>query len=694
MIKKLVNSFISLIFVLYANNITSEDLIPAEFFACYGNSHSMQLSPDGRYLSILTQPKEDKCDIEPDLQKYVEDDFRGGMLVVQDLESSTKDFIELTSGKGNSSVSSVKWIADDRIIFTTEPTNSSGKSLSAYRLMSMNIDRDRKKRKSRTLYEFKTAQGMLVSPKITSLLPDEPDWIMVKINERRGSVDDYYRLNVKTGAKRLVASGPDIEKEEWLANVVEKADGTPLAAVSNFGDTWRIWRYLPENDEWEIHFTNKCQTPTFFPLSGYEGKWLVAGQDVSKYKTWNEENDKSKLFIYDPEVRSFELLYEDPTYDVAGPVGGCRTADGGAAIDEKTNELIYVSYYAEKPKRLIFNEELAESYEMILQHFTGVYGDDVVVRPITWSKDRNKVIYSVSSSTEPGEYYYFDKENVILTFMWDRSPWIDRSKLSKKVPIQYTARDGLEIHGYLTVPYNSDGKNLPMVVHPHGGPNARDYMSYDTYVQFLSSRGYAVFQPNFRGSTGYGAYHYISANKQFGKTMQDDITDGVNYLIEQGVADPDRIAIFGGSYGGYATMAGLAFTPDLYAAGINFVGVVDLELLQEDSNRNSRRFGGFYDELRLEWGDPDDPNDMEYIIETSPLRQAKNIKSPVLIIHGAQDNNVRLVHARKLADKLESLGKEYEWYVEPYEGHGFGGEQSTLNMFGKVEEFLDKHLKN
>ena len=174
--------------------------------------------------------------------------------------------------------------------------------------------------------------------------------------------------------------------------------------------------------------------------------------------------------------------------------------------------------------------------------------------------------------------------------------------------------------------------------------------------------------------------------------MQDDITDGVNYLIEQGVADPDRIAIFGGSYGGYATMAGLAFTPDLYAAGINYVGVVDLELLQEDSNRNSRRFGGFYDELRLEWGDPDKPEDMEYIIETSPLRQAHNIKSPVLIMHGAQDNNVRLVHARKLADKLDSLGKEYEWYVEPYEGHGFGGEQARLNMYGKVEEFLAKHL--
>ena len=168
-----------------------------------------------------------------------------------------------------------------------------------------------------------------------------------------------------TGAKRKVASGPDISKEEWLAQVVEKADGSPLAAVSNVGDSWRIWRYLPESDTWEIHFTNKCQTPTFFPLSGLDDKWLVAGQDVSKYKTFNEENDKSKLFLYDPNERTFELMYEDPTYDVAGPVGGCRTADGGASIDEKTNELTYVSYYAEKPVRLFFDDEVQSTNDML-----------------------------------------------------------------------------------------------------------------------------------------------------------------------------------------------------------------------------------------------------------------------------------------------------------------------------------------
>ena len=681
MIKKLVNSFISLIFVLYANNISSEDLIPAEFFACYSNSNSMEMSPDGKYIAIVSQPRAPKCDIEPDLQKYVEDDSRGGRLTLYN--TSNGQATTLTSGKGNSSVSGVSWVSNDRIIFNTSPTNSSAKSIDAYALWGMNIDGSKKKK----LFTLKQVQGTFASPRLTSLLPDEPNYVMVAINDRRGSVEDYYRLNIFTGAKRRVAMGPDIDNEEALFDVVEKNDGTPLAAIGNLGDEWRIWRYYDSEDTWDVHFTSKCQTPTFFPLSGYEDKWLVSGQDITKSKTFNKDNDKSKLFLYDPDDRSFELLYEDDTYDVGGPTGGCRTAIGGASIDEKTNELIYVAYYGEKPVRIFFDEDVQATNDMLEGAFP-----DQIVRPITWNKDRSKVVVSVSSSNNPGEYYYFDKENMILTFLWDRSPWLDRSKLSKMTAIKYTARDGLEIHGYLTTPVNSDGKNMPMIVHPHGGPNVRDTYGYDPYVQFLASRGYAVFQPNFRGSTGYGAYHYISANKQFGKDMQDDITDGVYHLIEQGIADKDRIAIFGASYGGYATMAGLTFTPDLYAAGINYVGVVDLELLQEDSNRNSRRFGYYYDELRLEWGDPDNPEDMPYIIETSPLRQAHKIKSPVLIVHGAQDNNVRLVHARKLANKLDSLGKEYEWYVEPYEGHGFRGEQSTLNLFGKVEVFLDKHL--
>ena len=645
------------------------------------------MSPDGKYLAIVGPPRANVCDIEPDLRKYVEEDYRGGQLNLFDLK--TGKITTLTSGTGNGSVANVTWVTNERLVFNTNPTNSSAKTLSAYAMWGMNIDGSKKRKLWEATVKYDSGFGGLIEPVVTSLLREDDDHIMVRVNDRRSSVYDYYKLNVNNGSKKRIAIGPDLEKGEWTADIVTN-NGYPVAQISNFEDTWRLWRYNEKDDNWNIHYSNKCQEPTFFPL-GTTGEnnelWLVAGQDVNKSKVFNEDNDKSKVFVYDPDKRTFDLLFEDDRYDIAGPVGGCRTASGNVSVDSTTLELLSVNYYAEKPVRLFFDEEYGQDYNQLAATFP-----DDVVRIVTTDADRKKFVISVSSSTNPGDYYYYDKEFGTLSFLWERMPWIDRSKLSKMQPISYTARDGLEISGYLTIPVNSDGKNLPMVVHPHGGPNARDYYGFNDYVQFLASRGYAVFQMDFRGSTGYGAKHYISANKQFGKTMQDDITDGVNLLIEEGIADPDRIAIFGGSYGGYATMAGLAFTPDLYAAGINFVGVVDLELLQEGSNRNSQRFNGFFHELRMEWGDPDDPADREYIIESSPLQQAHKIKSPVLIVHGAQDNNVKLEHAIKLRDKLKSLDKEYEWYVEPYEGHGFRGEQSNVNFYNVMEDFLARKL--
>jgi len=680
-------NYFTLPLVLFSLITQADNSIPAEHLACYPNGYQISMSPDGKYLAIVGPPRANVCDIEPDLRKYVEDDYRGGQLNLFDLR--TGKITTLTTGTGNGSVANVTWVSNERLVFNTNPTNSSAKTLSAYAMWGMNIDGSKKRKLWEATVKYDSGFGGLIEPVVTSLLREDDDHIMVRVNDRRSSVYDYYKLNVNNGSKKRIAIGPDLEKSEWTADIVTN-NGYPVAQISNFEDTWRLWRYNKEDDNWDIHYSNKCQEPTFFPLSttGENNElWLVAGQDVSKSKVFNEENDKSKVFVYDPDKRTFDLLFEDDGYDIAGPVGGCRTASGNVSVDSTTLELLSVNYYAEKPVRLFFDEEYGQDYNQLAATFP-----DDVVRIVTTNTDRTKFVISVSSSTNPGDYYYYDKEFGTLSFLWERMPWIDRTKLSKMQPISYTARDGLEISGYLTIPVNSDGKNLPMVVHPHGGPNARDFYGFNDYVQFLASRGYAVFQMDFRGSTGYGAKHYISANKQFGKTMQDDITDGVNLLIEEGIADPERIAIFGGSYGGYATMAGLTFTPDLYAAGINFVGVVDLELLQEGSNRNSQRFNGFYHELRMEWGDPDDPADREYIIESSPLQQAHKIKSPVLIVHGAQDNNVKLEHATKLRDKLKSLGKDYEWYVEPYEGHGFRGEQSTVNFYNVMEDFLERKL--
>ena len=227
MINKHIKGFLSLTILVFSHQAVSNDLIPAEYFACYSNYNSMQMSPNGEYIAIVSQPRDNECDIEPDRQKGVEDDFRGGKLTLYSTENGST--VTLTSGKGNSSVGSVRWVSDERIIFTTEPTNSSGKDISAYALWGMNIDGTKKK----SLYQFKVAQGNISRPKLTSLMPDDENHVMVKINERRGTVDDYYKLNIFNGSKRKIASGPDIDKEEWLAQVVEKNDGTPLAAVSN-----------------------------------------------------------------------------------------------------------------------------------------------------------------------------------------------------------------------------------------------------------------------------------------------------------------------------------------------------------------------------------------------------------------------------------------------------------------------------
>ena len=203
------------------------------------------------------------------------------------------------------------------------------------------------------------------------------------------------------------------------------------------------------------------------------------------------------------------------------------------------------------------------------------------VRIANLSKDETKAIVMAFSDKSRGTYYYYDIVKDEITKLADLSPWLKEDLMSEMKPIKYKSRDGLIINGYLTIPNGSDGKNLPVVVNPHGGPWARDTWGFNSEIQYLANKGYAVFQMNFRGSTGYGRNFLESSFKQWGKTMQDDITDGVNWLIEEGVADPDRIAIYGASYGGYATLAGLTFTPDLYACGVDYVGVSSLFTFME-----------------------------------------------------------------------------------------------------------------
>jgi dipeptidyl aminopeptidase/acylaminoacyl peptidase len=671
----------SVFLCIFSISAQNAEKIPVDYFACYSNSFDTDISPDGKYVAVVTSPKENICDIEEDKVKKVEDNFRGGKLSLINLD--TNEVKVLTTGEGTGSVGNIRWATNNRIIFSTYPTGKAGEVISNYALWSMNIDGSKKKK----LAESQAGAGGYVSYSVTGLLPEDKNHIIMKINDRRPKVNDYYKVNILTGKRTLIARGPDVDREAWLAGEIEDSQGRPQAVIVNFEDKWRVFRYLADSNNWELHHENTCQEPSFFPMAVSGEKWIVSGQNTFETDSFNAENDKNKLYLYDPADKSFELLYEDPKYDVGGLTGGCRPSYASAIFDDKNNELLGLTYLTEKVTEIFFDQELQQQYALLKSQFP-----DSLVRPSSWDKDKKRIIFSVSSSTNPGDVYYFDRDKSQILYLWGVSPWLDRGKLSPMETIKFVARDGLEINGYLTLPLNQDGP-FPLIMHPHGGPNVRDTYGYDDYVQFLASRGYAVLQINFRGSTGYGANHYMLGNWQWGKTMQDDISDAVAWAIEQGYADPKRVGIFGASYGGYATMAGLTFTPELYAAGINLVGVVDQGLLLEQfGTRGSSRSNGWYHEGRIEWGSNETEEGKKYIAESSPSNFIDNIKAPVFVIHGSQDRTVPIEQARVLKDLLEANNKEYEWLIEPYEGHGFTGELAVKNMFIEVERFLAQHL--
>ena len=256
-------------------------------------------------------------------------------------------------------------------------------------------------------------------------------------------------------------------------------------------------------------------------------------------------------------------------------------------------------------------------------------------------------------------------------------------------PITYTSRDGLTIHGYLTLPKGREAKDLPVVVNPHGGPWARDGWGFNNEAQFMANRGYAVLQMNFRGSTGYGRKFWETSFKQWGKTMQDDITDGVQWLVKQGIADPARVAIYGGSYGGYATLAGVAFTPELYACGVDYVGVSNLFTFMNTIPpywEPGRKM--FYEMV----GDPAADKDSLLMASASPVMHADKIVCPLFIAQGRNDPRVNVDESDQMVKALEARGVKVEYMVKDNEGHGFHNEENRFDFYGAMEKFLDQHI--
>lgn len=313
---------------------------------------------------------------------------------------------------------------------------------------------------------------------------------------------------------------------------------------------------------------------------------------------------------------------------------------------------------------------------------------DIEINVVSSDKNETTFIIRTFSDKTSGSFYIYNKETKKLTLLTDVAPWIKPENMASMKPVQYKSSDGLTIHGYLTLPVGKENeKNLPVVINPHGGPWARDYWGFSPETQFLANRGYAVLQMNFRGSIGYGKEFWIKGFKQWGKKMQDDITDGVNWLIAEGIADPKRIAIYGASYGGYAVLAGVTFTPDLYACAIDYVGVSNIFTLFETLPpywEQGRKM--MYEMI----GNPETEKDM--LTEVSPIFHIDNIKVPLFVAQGANDPRVKKEHSDQIVEALKKKNIDVEYMVKDNEGHGFSNEENRFDFYRAMEKFLQKHI--
>ncbi len=595
-----------------------------------------QLSPDGTHIAGLA-PVGDRQNI-----------------VVINLE--TKKSRAITSVKSQD-VRGFQWANDERLIFFMDDDGNE-----SFGIWAVNKDGS----KSRTLVQAAaTRPGRIQSTNVLDILEDEKDWILVSSNDRRAAYPDVYRLNIMTGRKSIVVRNPG-KVVGWFTGW----DGQVVGGVFQDKLEQGFIMLNPETKEWEELTRTRYDAPSFSPA-------LITGDGINGYVISNltpegEARDKAALYEYNFETREMgNLVFEHDVVDCCG-----------ANTTRQTKQLVSISYMVGKPEIIYLDEKRKSIMEGINQALPDTYNS-------ISSVDHNETIGVVvaTSSTQPATYYLYDFEKRQLKFLADSRPWIKPEEMAEMVPFEYTARDGMQMHGYLTLPPGSDGKNIPMVVNTHGCPWARDGYGYNPTVQFLANRGYAVLQMNFRGSTGFGMNHQYSSNRQWGQAMQNDITDAVNWAIDEGIANQDKICIFGGSYGGYAAMAGLTFTPELYKCGINYVGVTDLPLLFKSL---PDAWGAAAIQMQDQVGDP--RTEKEFLQEWSPSNHADKIKAPVFMAYGRRDPRVVIGHAEIMEKALKKNGVEYVLMVKGDEGHGYVKQENLYDFYGQMESFLAKNL--
>ncbi|MFN8625913.1 MAG: S9 family peptidase [Candidatus Binatia bacterium] len=456
----------------------------------------------------------------------------------------------------------------------------------------------------------------------------------------------------------LVPSHPGVEY--WLAD----HDGEVRAGVGLAGERYRLFARASTEAEFEKiedFAVRQASGPTF---AGF-------GFDPTTLYVWKSLDGRRALYAYDLSARQVvRLVFAHPAVDVDGLV-----------FNQGRRELIAVDYIDDGPQRHFLDSDAERDQVTIDRALPGTFNEVV-----SQNKDHTRAIVRAGSDTRPPAYYLFDRARkpARAELLQSFYPELANVDLAPMRSVSYRGRDGLNIPAYLTIPPGAEPRNLPVIIHPHGGPGVRDFRQFDPEVQFLASRGFAVFQMNFRGSGGYGEAYRERGFRQWGQAMQDDVTDGVRWLIAQGIADPDRIGIYGASYGGYAALMGLVKTPELYRAGAAYAAATNLPAFVA---ANPRMFaeherGG----TTRAWTDTTTQQ------ANSPYHNASRIMAPVLLAHGADDDRVPVVHARTMAQALRAAGKDVEYLEFAHEPHGFLAAADRVRFYERLAGFFEIHL--
>jgi dipeptidyl aminopeptidase/acylaminoacyl peptidase len=622
-------------------------------------------------LPLVAQPR-----VSPDGTKIAFLYPHEGKLVIGVFDRKTKEARLVVQGREESFVTFF-WKGNDRLVFLADLHGNESFFIGSSDLTGRRVVRVVETQPGE--YLAGSAGGLVDS------LPFDPDRVLISGYLRSNSRTDTIAAAgvISGGGGPPTVAKVNIRNRAILPVYTYQESETVFSLIADTAGVLRIrGRIEPAGAEsqlvWEYRHRDgqAWREIVRHPFHGYAETWepqFFARDNETLYLISREEHDRGALYAFNTSTMSRgDALFVPPEGEVTRVLAS-----------QNRTKLYGVEYESDRRHQHFFDSGRARLQASVEAVFPGM---EVTLSSV--SDDEQVCIVHVGSDREPGVYFVLDRTAGSLD-QFKRVRELDPALLRPMESVRFTSRDGLEIHGYLTRPWTAEaGRTVPLIIHPHGGPfGVRDSWRFDAGVQFLASRGYAVLQVNYRGSGGYGREFINRGRYQWGRDMQNDLTDAVKWAVAEGIADPDRIAIYGASYGGYATLAGLVFTPDLYRCGVNYVGAADLGITFKARGSDAWRRGDDFD-YQERWVGAT----KEYRSATSPINFIERIRVPTLHAYGAKDPRVEFDHWTRLEAELKRHRKPYEAFIERRQGHGFRNEQASLSFYEAMEKFLAKNL--